>query len=193
MRILYIDMDSCRPDHLGCYGYHRDTTPNIDRIAKDASIFNNCYASDTPCLPSRTALLSGQFGFKTGVINHSGEASYLNVPNSGGKHHRESSSLPYVLMENGYHTCFISPFIQRHSAWHTYAGFREVHDTGKHGHEIASETNGWALPWVKSTPRKIIGSCTSTIGIRTAPTARPRNTATPSRTTRRRIGPTRKR
>jgi len=31
MRILYIDIDSQRPDHLGCYGYHRATSTNIDR------------------------------------------------------------------------------------------------------------------------------------------------------------------
>ena len=29
-RILYIDCDSLRPDHLGCYGYDRETSPNID-------------------------------------------------------------------------------------------------------------------------------------------------------------------
>ena len=28
MRILYIDVDSLRPDHLGCYGYHRNTSPS---------------------------------------------------------------------------------------------------------------------------------------------------------------------
>jgi choline-sulfatase len=33
MRLLYIDVDSLRADHLGCYGYHRNTSPNIDRLA----------------------------------------------------------------------------------------------------------------------------------------------------------------
>ena len=33
MRILYLDLDTLRPDHLGCYGYPRDTSPHIDRIA----------------------------------------------------------------------------------------------------------------------------------------------------------------
>ena len=33
MRLLYLDLDTLRPDHLGCYGYHRDTSPTIDRIA----------------------------------------------------------------------------------------------------------------------------------------------------------------
>lgn len=29
MRLLYIDIDTLRADHLGCGGYHRDTTPII--------------------------------------------------------------------------------------------------------------------------------------------------------------------
>jgi choline-sulfatase len=75
MRILYIDCDSLRPDHLGCYGYDRDTSPNIDRIADDGRRFTNYYASDVPCLPSRTALFTGQLGIHTGVVNHGGIAA----------------------------------------------------------------------------------------------------------------------
>ena len=48
MRILYIDIDSLRPDHLSCYGYHRMTSPNIDRVAAEGVRFTNCYATDTP-------------------------------------------------------------------------------------------------------------------------------------------------
>lgn len=70
MRVLYIDIDTLRPDHLGCYGYHRDTSPNIDRIAVQGVRFDNCYASDVPCLPSRTAPISGRFRIHTGVIVH---------------------------------------------------------------------------------------------------------------------------
>ncbi|MCZ7647387.1 MAG: sulfatase [Planctomycetota bacterium] len=154
MRILYIDMDSCRPDHLGCYGYHRNTSPNIDRIAKDAAVFANCYASDTPCLPSRTALLTGQFGFKTGVVTHHGEASFPREPRMGAPAGAPHAALPAALLGAGFHTAFISPFIQRHNAWHTVAGFLEVHDTGKRGHEIASETNGAALPWLERRARE---------------------------------------
>lgn len=34
--VLLISIDACRPDHLGCYGYPLDTTPNIDAIAQKA-------------------------------------------------------------------------------------------------------------------------------------------------------------
>ena len=63
MRILYVDIDTLRADHLGCYGYHRDTSPNIDALAQQGTRFENCYVSDAPCLPSRTALWSGRCGF----------------------------------------------------------------------------------------------------------------------------------
>jgi len=35
MRILSMDIDTLRPDHLGCFGYHRNTPPNIDKIAQE--------------------------------------------------------------------------------------------------------------------------------------------------------------
>jgi arylsulfatase A-like enzyme len=75
LRILYIDLDSQRPDHLGCYGYHRNTSPNVDRIAAQGVRFDNVHVSDAPCLPSRTALWSGRHGIHTGVINHGGVAA----------------------------------------------------------------------------------------------------------------------
>src|SRR5215212_3612028 len=85
MRILYIDIDSLRPDHLSCYGYHRNTSPNIDRIASEGVRFENCYASDAPCLPSRTALWAGRFGIHNGVVNHGGVASepFIEGPGRG--------------------------------------------------------------------------------------------------------------
>src|SRR5688500_7628519 len=72
MRVLYLDIDSLRSDHLGCYGYHRATSPNIDRLAADGIRFDRCHASDTPCLPSRPAFISGRFGVHTGVVSHGG-------------------------------------------------------------------------------------------------------------------------
>jgi choline-sulfatase len=72
MRIFHIDMDSLRPDHLGCYGYARQTSPHIDAVAQEAVVFENCYVSDAPYLPSRTALWSGRCGLRNGVVNHGG-------------------------------------------------------------------------------------------------------------------------
>ena len=74
MRILYLDLDALNPTHLGCYGYHRNTSPTIDKIAAEGIRFNQVYTTDAPCLPSRTAFYSGQFGIHSGVVGHGGTA-----------------------------------------------------------------------------------------------------------------------
>ena len=45
MNVLFIDIDTLRPDHMGCYGYGRNTTPNIDAIAREGVRFDNYYCS----------------------------------------------------------------------------------------------------------------------------------------------------
>jgi len=118
MRILYIDCDSLRPDHLGCYGYDRDTSPAIDGIAATERRFTNYYVSDAPCLPSRTAYFTGRFGIHTGVVNHSGinadvrHRGAARGTSTGGRYR----TLPRSLRNAGYRTAFVSPFPQRHGA-----------------------------------------------------------------------------
>ena len=151
MRILYLDLDTLRPDHLGCYGYHRNTSPNIDRIAAQGVRFDNVYASDAPCLPSRTALMTGRFGIHTGVINHGGTCAdpRIDGPNRGFRDNLSSTSLPAMLKQAGLHTVYVGGFGERHSAWSFYAGFREIYDTGKGGMESAEDVTPTALDWIE--------------------------------------------
>lgn len=151
MRILYIDIDSLRPDHLGCYGYHRATSPNIDRIAARGVRFTNNYVTDAPCLPSRTALWSGRRGIHTGVINHGGVASepFIEGAERGFTSQLGLTNWMTQLRAAGLHTVTISPFGERHSAWHWYAGFAEIHNTGLRGMERADQIEPVALEWIK--------------------------------------------
>ncbi|HIJ75062.1 MAG TPA: sulfatase-like hydrolase/transferase, partial [Candidatus Hydrogenedentes bacterium] len=43
MRILYVDLDCVRADHLSINGYARNTTPNIDRIGQEGVTFTGCF------------------------------------------------------------------------------------------------------------------------------------------------------
>ncbi|MBZ0287081.1 MAG: sulfatase [Anaerolineae bacterium] len=151
MRILYIDIDSLRPDHLGCYGYHRRTSPNMDRVAQEGICFENCYASDSPCLPSRTALFSGRFGLQTGVVGHGGTAAqpFIEGINRGFNDEFGRTSWMAALRRNGYRTAAVSSFGQRHAAWHWYAGFHHVLDCGGGGHETAEVVTPLALDWLE--------------------------------------------
>ena len=151
MRILYLDLDTLRPDHLGCYGYHRNTSPNIDKIASEGVRFNKYYASDAPCLPSRAAMMSGKFGIHNGAINHSGTAADLRLQGQsrGFKDNLGFDSLPgFLNSELGLHTAYIGGFGARHSSWTFYAGFREIHDTGMGGMESAEHVTPSVLDWI---------------------------------------------
>ena len=156
MRILYIDIDSLRPDHLGCYGYHRRTSPNIDRLAAEGVRFDGCYATDVPCLPSRTALFSGRFGIHSGVINHGGVAAepFVEGPGRLFRSTLGRTSWPACLRRAGLATVTVSPFGERHSAWHWYAGFSEIYNTGKGGGERADEVAPVALDWLARRGRE---------------------------------------
>lgn len=151
MRILYLDLDTLRPDHLGCYGYLRNTSPNIDAIARQGVRFDQVYCSDAPCLPSRTALMTGMFGFHTGVVGHGGTAADLRLEgrNRGFRTHLGMTSLPGMLRESGLKTIFIGGFAERHSSWSFYAGFQEIHDTGKGGLESAEDVTPAVLEWIE--------------------------------------------
>lgn len=152
MRILYIDVDSLRPDHLSCYGYHRQTSPHIDALAAEGVRFNNCYATDTPCLPSRTAFFSGRFGTCTGAINHGGE--YADLPLQGESRRFRSDfaqdALGSALRRAGYHTAMISPFPNRHTSYQVTYGFSETHDTGGGGQDDAHEVYPVMQRWLQN-------------------------------------------
>ena len=151
MRIVYLDIDTLRADHLGCYGYGRSTTPNLDRLAQDSVLFERCYASDVPCLPSRTALFSGRFGTSTGVVSHGGTAADPIVEGAGrgffsllGK-----TAWPALMRKQGLRTASISSFAARHSAHHFCAGLDELISPGKLGLENADEVCAMAIDWIE--------------------------------------------
>jgi arylsulfatase A-like enzyme len=147
-----LDIDTLRPDHLGCYGYHRNTSPNIDRLAAEGVRFNNCYCSDAPCLPSRNAMMSGRFGIHTGVVNHGGLCADPRPEGKvrGFRSRYAEAGLPATLAKRGgLQTVYIGGFGDRHSSWQFYAGFREIYDTGKGGQESAEDVSPTALDWIE--------------------------------------------
>lgn len=156
MRILYIDIDACRPDHLGCYGYHRNTSPMIDQIAREGVLLREYYTPDAPCLPSRTAFYSGRFGIQTGVVGHGGTAAQPKVEGAGRDFRDlfDHQGLARQLQRLGFHTAMISPFGQRHAAHWFYAGFNEIHNTGMGGMESAEHVRPVMEKWFADNAKR---------------------------------------
>jgi choline-sulfatase len=154
MRIIYVDMDSTRPDHLGCYGYHRNTSPNLDRVARDGVRFTHAYCASSPCVPSRASLISGRVGVRHGALTHWGPGSQFRFPGRGHQHWSEEPLFTRHLRQHGYRTVSFSSFADRHQAYWFCGGWSEVHTpTLKQGDESADEINAAALPWLRQHGR----------------------------------------
>jgi len=60
MNVLLIYIDALRPDRLGCYGYPKPTSPNIDRLAREGARFKHCAAVSAHTLPPIVSMLTGR-------------------------------------------------------------------------------------------------------------------------------------
>jgi len=104
--IILITVCTLRADHLGCYGYSRNTSPNIDLFAKDAMLFTKCSSHGPETRLSFPSILSGFFPHETrprenGYIKH--------VPLSA-----EVDTLAEILQPEGYKTlAVVSNFVLR--------------------------------------------------------------------------------
>lgn len=96
--IIFFITDDESPT-LGCYGDSTAKTPNIDKIAKDGTLFLNAFATTASCSASRSVVLSGLHNHKNGQFGHQHHfhkfASFHDVA---------SLSLPRVLANVGYRT-----------------------------------------------------------------------------------------
>ncbi|MCP4707953.1 MAG: sulfatase [Planctomycetes bacterium] len=59
--ILLISIDTCRADHLSCYGFERTTTPNIDMLAQTGVIYKNAYSPIPLTLPAHSSIFTGTY------------------------------------------------------------------------------------------------------------------------------------
>lgn len=72
LNLLIISIDTLRPDHMGIYGYQKNTTPQIDNWAKEASVFTNVRTMIPMTYPSFTTLLTGKDPLKVRIITNQG-------------------------------------------------------------------------------------------------------------------------
>jgi len=142
MKVILLVIDTLRADHLGCYGYRRETSPNIDRFAKDGVIFESAYPSDIPTQPSFTSMFTGLRGIHTGVVSHSISESLSE----------EIPVFPEILAQNGVTTAAVSTLYEMRR-WFA-RGFREYYnpaagDRRKLQQVDAEEINAVAVPWIE--------------------------------------------
>jgi arylsulfatase A-like enzyme len=65
--ILFILSDDHAQRALSCYGSTLNTTPNLDRLAREGLRFENAFVTNSICSPSRASILTGKYSHKNGV------------------------------------------------------------------------------------------------------------------------------
>ncbi len=91
--IVLITLDTCSAKNIPCYGYDRNTTPNLCAFAQKNQLFLNSYANATWTLPSHVSLLTGLLPSTHGVNEQWVDSLSPSLP-----------FLPEVLQKNGYET-----------------------------------------------------------------------------------------
>ena len=69
--VILISVDTLRRDHLGCYGYARATSPNVDAFARDAMVFDNAYSHSPTTRPSVATMFTSYYPHECQVFGNS--------------------------------------------------------------------------------------------------------------------------
>jgi arylsulfatase len=67
--LLLVLVDTLRPDHLGAYGYPRDTSPRLDRLAAEGVVFERAYSTSNWTRPVVASLLTSTMPSRHGVTS----------------------------------------------------------------------------------------------------------------------------
>ncbi|MBI3366729.1 sulfatase-like hydrolase/transferase [Candidatus Roizmanbacteria bacterium] len=100
--LILISIDTLRPDHMGIYGYEKNTTPYIDKWAKNAFVFTNVVTVVPQTYPSFAALMTGLHPFESGIISSNFENTSLPLSSN-------VETIAKLLKKNNYQTgAFVS-------------------------------------------------------------------------------------
>ena len=92
--IILITTDQQRFDTIQALGNNKIFTPHLNWILTEGIAFTRCYADCPICVPSRTTIMTGKKGYKTGITDNMDHSSVM----------KNNPTLPQILTQNGYQT-----------------------------------------------------------------------------------------
>jgi choline-sulfatase len=112
--LLLITLDTTRADHLGAYGYPRDTSPAMDLLASQSLVFDQAISPMSTTLPTHWSILSGAYPLEHGILGNFGNREEGAPPFQP---HPGLRSLASIVSEQGWQTAaFVSAVpLKRHT------------------------------------------------------------------------------
>jgi hypothetical protein len=145
--IILISLDTLRADHLGVYGYHRNTSPFIDSFGKESIVFNNAVVQSPWTLPSHMSIMTSLYPSFHGVLSTSNRLADEHV------------TLAEVLRNGGYQTAAFVDGGFMNGSWGFHQGFDIYDDDREVGiKHILSKVIKW-LDGNKSKPFFLFVHC----------------------------------
>ena len=145
--LMIILIDALRKDHLGCYGYHRNTSPKIDEFARDAIRFQETISNCSWTSPSIASLFTSLYVSSHGLKTHSQKST--DILDLG------FETLAEILKKHGYTT---SAFITNRwirEEFNYHQGFDVFEQVAEDiTRPIAASVRESVIAWLKNRPKK---------------------------------------
>lgn len=113
--VLIISVDLLRPDHMGAYGYERNTTPNMDALADRSTVFTNVYSQESFTLPSVTSVFTSVYPSQHNVTTD----TVTGLP-------KDFVTFPEVFERKGYNTYGVFDPSDLRPGYGLYQGFNQT-------------------------------------------------------------------
>jgi arylsulfatase len=146
VNVLLVTIDTLRADHLECYGYGRETSPTLARLAEESVLFESCFAPAIPTAPALTSLFTSVDAYGHRIVNVAGRATLAP----------SFKTLPQVLQRHG---CYTAAVGERHKPWfawgyHEHVGHTEAIDREKRVKRFMEAVNRAAFPVLDGLARR---------------------------------------
>ncbi len=140
--VIVIMADTIRADHLGAYGYERDTTPNLSRMASEGTVFRDVIAQATWTKVSTPAILTSMY-----PTSHTVRVIADRLPSA-------ATTLAEVFRDAGYATLAFSSVGFTGRSTNLHQGVEVMHEsasrTGDRQSKSAREYVDRLLPWLET-------------------------------------------
>jgi arylsulfatase A-like enzyme len=140
--VIVILIDTLRADHMGVYGYGRDTTPNLDRFARESVVFRRAVSQTSWTKPSIPSLFTALYPSRHGVFEGSSRDTEGHITSDVLPDSLET--LAEAFREHGYETVAFVHNAQLRG----FLGFAQGFDLYRDRAGDADQINGAFLRWL---------------------------------------------
>ena len=151
MNLLWFCIDTLRADHLSCYGYFRETSPTIKRLAEEGALFPQSRANAAATGPAFTSMFTGQY-----AVNNEWYMTPFDVGNMINFPDDKPVFPEWIQDHGGITTAAFDNLYQFASHMKQFVrGFEyyvNVTRTSQpvHHHVVGGDVNARLIPWIRS-------------------------------------------